>query len=122
MGKRGRPRGHRLSEATKNQISRSKMGNRHTLETREKISQGLIEYYRCKNTLEKELQDMYGDVAGEWLKSNKEALNASECKTLSRLRNMNRIESTVGNFIEVIACDDRTPEVLILLKEELENE
>lgn len=122
MGKVGRPKNFKVSQVTKDRISRSKMGKRHTPEAREKISQGLMRFYRRKNTLERELQDMYSDVAGEWLKSNQEALNAPGCGTLSQMRSMNRKECPVGNFIEVIAYDNRTPEFLVLLKEELENE
>lgn len=46
--RRGRPTGHRLSEKSKRKISKSKMGQTHTDETREKISNSVIEYFKTE--------------------------------------------------------------------------
>ena len=45
MAKRGRPKGHKLSDKTKKQISESKTGQKHLAETRQKIRQSLIKYF-----------------------------------------------------------------------------
>lgn len=45
MAKRGRPVGHKLSEATKQQISMTKTGQLHKPKTRRKISKTLKKYY-----------------------------------------------------------------------------
>lgn len=122
MGKVGRPPGHKLSQTTKDKISASKKGGFLTVETREKISVGVIEHYRLKNPLSTELLKMYGKVASEWIKTNVEALDAPGCKTLNQMRSQSRTEFPIGRAIEFIVIDDLTPETLVILMEELENE
>jgi hypothetical protein len=45
MAKRGRPKGHKLSEETKKQISKSKTGQKHLAETRQKIRESVTKYF-----------------------------------------------------------------------------
>ena len=59
---RGRPLGYRLSEESKRAISESKMGQRHTEETKEKISRTLMLYFKNIHPLSKELYDDYKDL------------------------------------------------------------
>ena len=58
-GRRGRPVGFRLSEASKRAIAESKRGQRHRQETKDKISDSLIIYFKQKNPLSEELTNMY---------------------------------------------------------------
>lgn len=44
-GKRGRPKGLKLNQATKNQIAKSKTGYVHDQETRDKIANSLVKYF-----------------------------------------------------------------------------
>ena len=122
MGKVGRPKGYRLSTEAKKRIGAARAGKHRTIEERENISKGVLDYYRRKNTLSTELMEMYGDVAGDWIEANQEDLDASGCKTLSRMRSMSRIENPVGNFIEVLTYDDLDPEKMYLIKERMELE
>ena len=83
MGKRGRPKGHRLSQKSKEKISRSKTGQRHVGETKSKISKSLKFYFekeRNKTMDEKELNNAdiqnidvfllspmeFGTLVGNW--------------------------------------------------------
>lgn len=58
MGKRGRPRGHRLSAETKKQISESKKGFKHDEETKQQIRESVQKHWdkaravRFKNMFE----------------------------------------------------------------------
>lgn len=48
-GKRGRPKGHKLSEATKLKIAKSMTGQRHSQSTKEAIRTSLLNYFeQCK--------------------------------------------------------------------------
>lgn len=59
---RGRPLGYRLSEESKRAISESKKGQKHSEETKEKISKTLLQYFRNLHPLSKELYEDYKDV------------------------------------------------------------
>jgi hypothetical protein len=56
---RGRPLGFRLSELSKQSISDSKKGQRHSEETKEKISKTLMQYFRNTYPLSDELYIQY---------------------------------------------------------------
>jgi hypothetical protein len=122
-GRRGRPIGFRLSEASKRAISESKKGQRHRQETKDKISTSLIGYFRSKNPLSEELTNMYcnfeeGGEVCEWMANNEENLDMIEdVMTLKSLRNANRIEITVGANIEYFS-HEITPEMIVLFVEE----
>lgn len=45
MANRGRPKGHKLSRDSRRKISRSKTGQKHTKETKKKISDSVRDYY-----------------------------------------------------------------------------
>jgi len=44
--RRGRPKGHKLSEESKNKISATKTGQKHLVKTKKKISKALIKYFK----------------------------------------------------------------------------
>jgi hypothetical protein len=118
-GRRGRPIGFKLSEASKRAISQSKKGQRHRQETRDKISTSLIVYFKNKNPLSEELTNMYcnfeeGGEVCEWMANNEDNLDCiDDVMTLKSLRNANRIEITVGANIEYFSHEE-TPEMLAL--------
>jgi hypothetical protein len=120
-GKRGRPVGFKLSELSRRAISESKKGQKHKQETKDKISNSLIIYFKKKNPLSEELTKMYcqdtsSDVCA-WMDDNKEKLNKiDDVMTLKGLRNANRIEMTVGPNIEYFS-HEVTPELLVLFIE-----
>ena len=58
---RGRPLGFRLSEESKRAISDSKKGQKHSEETKDKISRTLISYFKNMNPLSEELYEQYKD-------------------------------------------------------------
>jgi len=124
-GRRGRPIGFKLSEISKRSISESKKGQRHRQETKDKISDSLIVFFKRKNPLSEELTNMYcnfeepGEVC-EWMAENEENLDRlDDVMTLKSLRNANRIEITVGPNIEFFS-HEITPELLVLFIEQCE--
>jgi len=125
MTRRGRPIGFRLSEASKRAISESKRGQRHKQETKDKISDSLIVYFRNKNPLSEELTNMYCNIDSngeicEWVTDNESVIDSLEdVMTLKSLRNANRIELTVGPNIEFFS-HEITPELIILFLEAAE--
>ena len=59
---RGRPLGFRLSDESKRAISEAKTGQRHSEETKEKISRTLMTYFRNIHPLSKELYEEYREL------------------------------------------------------------
>lgn len=59
---RGRPLGFRLSDKSKRAISEAKTGQRHSEETKEKISRTLMAYFRNIHPLSKELYEEYKEL------------------------------------------------------------
>jgi len=124
-GRRGRPIGFKLSELSKRSISESKKGQRHRQETKDKISDSLIVYFKKLNPLSEELTNMYcnfeeGGEVCEWMANNEDNLdNLDDVMTLKSLRNANRIEITVGPNIEFFS-HEITPELLVLFIEQCE--
>lgn len=120
-GKRGRPLGFKLSEASKRAISMSKRGQRHKLETREKISRSLMSYFRKKCPLSEELScryfHRYKYDAEPWLDEVREELDTSmDILTDKALRNKSKIEICCGFNIEYFS-HSITPELIYLFKE-----
>lgn len=120
-GRRGRPLGFKLSEASKRAISESKRGQRHREETKEKISKSLIVYFRKQNPLSDEIINHYcridDDEMCEWISSVSDELDEStDVLTRKAMRNTRRIELTCGEFIEYFS-HEMTPELLILFRE-----
>ena len=103
--RRGRPKGFRLSDESKKKISKSKEGQKHTQETKDKISKSLILYFRKLNPLSEEIGKRYcrcddDDMCG-WVHDVRNDLdNLTDVMTDRSLRNTRRIELTCGNFIE----------------------
>jgi hypothetical protein len=124
-GRRGRPIGFKLSEISKRAISESKRGQKHKQETKDKISDSLIVYFKQKNPLSEELINMYcnleeGGEICEWMVDNEELIDRlDDVMTLKSLRNANRIEITVGPNIEFFS-HEITPELLVLFMEQCE--
>lgn len=122
--KRGRPIGFKLSDESRKAISESKMGQRHSIETRDKISKSLRLYFRQLHPLSSEMsnQYMYSKETVVWLKKVKKALDAiDEVKTERSLKNINKTELPFGEYIELFS-HNFTPETILLFKEEcLEN-
>ena len=124
-GRRGRPIGFKLSELSKRSISESKKGQKHRQETKDKISDSLIVYFKKLNPLSEELTNMYcnfeeGGEVCEWMANNEDNLDSlDDVMTLKSLRNANRIEITVGPNIEFFS-HEITPELLVLFIEQCE--
>lgn len=129
-GKRGRPLGFRLSEESKIAISMSKIGQRHSKSTIDKISKSLILYFRRLNPLSKELLNYYSKRSGEnnqwkegteWISEVKDSIDLSkDVLTIRDLRNRSRMESGFGSNIESFG-HNITPELLLLFKEYCED-
>lgn len=118
---RGRPIGFRLSEESKRAISKSKEGQTHSQETKDKISRSLILYFRKLNPLSEEIEKRYCRINDEincaWVQNVKQDLdNLTDVMTDRSLRNTRRIEITCGNIIEYFG-HNITPEVITLFKE-----
>jgi hypothetical protein len=120
-GKRGRPLGFRLSEASKRAISESKTGQQHRPETRDKISKSLILYFKKKNPLSEEITNRYcrinDDTVCDWIHGVGEELDACmDIMTDRAIRNKGKIEITCGHNIEYFS-HAMTPELFLLFKE-----
>ena len=121
-GRRGRPLGYKLSEASKRAISAAKKGQRHKLETREKISRSLLLYFRKKTPLSEELSNRYHriiDRAGiqDWIDNISLEFDASfDVMTEKAVRNKSKIELNCGDNIEYFS-HGFTPELIYLFKE-----
>ena len=120
-GKRGRPLGFRLSEASKRAISMSKTGQRHRQETKDKISRSLIMYFRRKNPISEEITNYYcgsmDDDMCNWIQSVGDELDASmDVMTEKAIRNKCKVEITCGDNIEQFS-HNITPELIVLFKE-----
>jgi len=119
--KRGRPFGHCLSEETKEKIRQKRLGTRHSIETRNKISKSLKSYFRRKNSLAGSLKSEYADVdyeVMEWFDLNKESLDSiDDVMTFKKLVNLSQLEVGFGLEIEDLFGHEMTPEFLLLLKE-----
>lgn len=123
--KRGRPTGYRLSDASKKAISDSKKGQRHTQETKDKISRTLMLYFRRLNPLSEEIINRYcrmdDDTVCSWINSVSEDLDECEDIMTDRsLRNTRKTELVYGSNIEYFS-HNLTPENILLLKEHCES-
>lgn len=118
---RGRPKGFKLSDESKKAISRSKQGQRHKQETKDKISRSLIIYFRNLNPLSEDIESKYcradDDITCGWVQSVREELDELEdVLTVRTMRSKRRMEICCGNNIEFFS-HEMTPEVLLLFKE-----
>ena len=120
-GRRGRPLGFKLSDASKRAISLSKRGQRHRPETREKISRSLILYFRRKSPISEELNNRYMYTydfdSSNWFEDVRDRLDASmDILTEKAMRNKSKIEIACGYNIEYFS-HNLTPEIIVLFKE-----
>lgn len=123
-GRRGRPLGFRLSEGSKRAISQSKLGQKHRKDTKDKISNSLIMYFRMKHPLSEEIINKYcratNDTLCKWVTEVQDELNLSMSILTDRsMRNRNRIELSCGANIELFG-HQLTPELLLMFKESCE--
>jgi len=126
-GKRGRPLGYRLNESTKLAIRQSKIGQKHTQETKDKISKSLLSYFRKKNPLSSELINSYcnynkdlSEGLLDWFDEVRDFIDSSEdILTYRAMYNIERQERSVGTDIENIS-HNVTPELLLMFKQHCE--
>lgn len=119
--KRGRPLGFKLSEESKRAISKSKTGQRHTQETRDKISKSLTLYFKRLYPLSDEIVNSYcrsdDDNVCEWANSVGEQLDSLEdVRTSKSMKNSTRYELCCGDNIDQF-IHTVTPETILLVKE-----
>jgi hypothetical protein len=121
--RRGRPYGHRLSEESKERIRRSRTGRRHCQETKDKISRSLSSYFKGRDSLSMSMEYEYSEMSPEaidWICDNREFIDDSEfIMTEKRLMYLKQLEICMGNELEQIFGHNKTPEFLLLLKEDL---
>ena len=125
QGRKGRPMGFRLSEASKRAISEAKKGQKHKETTKNKISRSLQNYFRRKNPLSEEIISTYcrisDDVMYEWMYKVADELDDSrDVLTQRAMFNKLRIEISYGHNIEEIFSHAMTPELLLMAKEAFE--
>jgi len=122
--KRGRPIGFELSEETKEKIRQSRLGKSHSQETRNKISKSLLRYFRKKDPVSEGISNEYKYFQREvtdWLYEHSSDLDdTDDIMANKRLVYLSQLELCYGSNIENF-CHSATPEFLLLLKEELEN-
>lgn len=119
--RRGRPTGYKLSTDSKKAISEAKKGQRHSQETKDKISKTLIKYFRRKNPLSEEIINRYcrinDDELCDWLYDNSDNIDSyTDIRTDRNLSNINKTEIVYGHNIELFS-HDLTPEVILIYKE-----
>ena len=121
--KRGRPVGHRLSAYTKDKIRQSRLGTRHSKETKDKISRSLEKYFKKRDSLSDSMGYEYSYVSKEavkWVNDNKEVIDGIEdVLTEKRLSYLSQVELCFGTDIENLFGHNTTPEFLLILKEEI---
>jgi len=124
--KAGRPYGHRLSEGTKDRIRQKRLGCCHTKETKDKISRSLAAYFRKRDSLSLSLENEYSyvsDEAVDWVCDHREDIDKTEhVMTERRLIYLRQLEICMGSDIEHLFGHNITPELLMILKEELKEE
>lgn len=122
--KRGRPLGYKLSDKSKQAISKSKKGQSHTQETKDKISKSLMLYFRRLHPLSDEITNTYcridDDELCAWINNVREELDADGARTDvltdRAMANTRKTEIAYGQNIEYFS-HDITPEALLILKE-----
>jgi hypothetical protein len=119
--RRGRPLGYKLSDLSRQAISDSKRGQRHSQETRDKISKTLLLYFRKLNPISEEITNRYcrtnDDKTCDWMQSVREQLdNSEDVMTDRQMTNVRKTEISYGQNIEYF-FHELTPETILILKE-----
>ena len=122
QGRKGRPIGFRLSQASKRAISEAKKGQKHKSTTKDKISKSLQNYFRKKNPLSEEIINTYCNIADDemctWATKVADVLDGyRDILTQKILNNKIRIELSYGDNIEEIFSHSMTPELLLMEKQ-----
>jgi hypothetical protein len=125
QGRKGRPIGFKLSEASKHAISEAKKGQKHKEATKNKISRSLQNYFRRKDPLSQEIINTYcriiDDDMCEWVLNVEEELDdIRDVLTFKSLQNKLRIEISYGENIEEMFGHSLTPELLLMYKQKME--
>ena len=120
--KRGRPLGFKLSEYSKDAISRSKVGQKHSQETKDKISKALMMYFKKLNPLSREIEKKYcvpgNEELCDWIDGARVCIDTiDDVRTSRSMKNSRNIEVSYGQNIEAFS-HDLTPERLLELFEE----
>ncbi len=124
INKRGRPIGYKLSEDSKDAISKAKVGQVHRQTTKDQISQSLITYFRKKNPISVEMAKRYNKVGDDdtrnWISDFSDELDiVTNIMTDKSIRNKCKIEITCGHNIEYYS-HNVTPELILIFKEHCE--
>ena len=127
LGRKGRPIGFKLSEASKRAISEAKKGQKHKESTKDKISKSLRNYFRKKNPLSEEIVNTYCRVSNDemcqWIReSSKDLDEVRDVLTSKAMYNKLRIEISYGHNIEEIFSHSMTPELLLMFKQSVATE
>lgn len=126
-GKRGRPVGYAMSVESRKKSGKTRTGYKQSLETKDKISASVIKYYKKLNPISDEMLKYYieigaGAEALRFLISNKEVIDSfDDVKTERSLRNKRYYELEFKDWCDYNISDTVTPELLIMLKEEIED-
>jgi hypothetical protein len=123
--KRGRPKGHKLSEETKEKIRIKRLGTHHSQKTRDKISKSLSEFFNCRRSVSDSLGEEYiyiSEDASRWIFENDEEIdeNLKNVITNKRIASLRQIEIALGMDVDQFFGHDANPEFLLLLKERIE--
>ena len=121
-GKRGRPLGFKLSEYSKDAISRSKVGQKHTQETKDKISKALRLYFKKLNPLSRDIEKKYCRPDDEemcaWMDKSRRFIDTfDDVRTGRSMKNSRNIEVSYGQNIECFS-HALTPERILELFDE----
>jgi hypothetical protein len=124
--KRGRPKGYVMSEESKDKIRKTRAGYTHTIETKDKISAGVLKYFDKLHPISDEMLRYYTNIGVDekvlkFLEDNKEEIDKfDDVKTERKLRSIQYYEDVLWD--DTAEGDTITPQLLLLLKEELEEE
>lgn len=124
-GKRGRPKGHRVPDKVKQKISKSRTGSTQTIETRNKISDSIIDWWNKRLPVSEEMLNQYRkfDGTGEitkFIEANKELLNNDEYfYSERRLGSIERRSINLGECDGAVSGNVANPEEILLIKEDM---
>lgn len=122
---RGRKKGYKVSQKTKDKIAKTRTGHSHSKETKDKISAGMLKHFDELYPFSKELLREYrnskefGEVY-DFVKKNEKALDADKnILTEKRLRSRRNKEVSFDKLGH-LSSNNITPELLVMAKQEIE--